>query len=60
MSKLYLKTDLQIYKLYAYYAHEVDVKNGISHCAKREKIQGVRQIGVEGELHFEYPCLQQM
>ena len=38
-SKLYLET-IQLYKIHARYAHEVDVNNWISHHAKGNKIQG--------------------
>ena len=47
MSKLYLETDIQLYKLYASWTHEVDVKNWISNCAKRTKFTGSGKSGLK-------------
>ena len=40
LSFIQKQLEIQLYKLYAGYAHEFDVKNWISYCAKRNKIHG--------------------
>ena len=61
MCKLYLKqTEIQLYKSYASKAHdEVDVKNLVSHHAKRNEIHGVCKLGLAMFIfhhNAEYSC----
>ena len=45
LSFIQKQTEIQLYKLYASYAHEVDVKNWICYRAKRNKILGSARLG---------------
>ena len=40
------QTEIQLYKSYASYAHEVDVKIQISHRSKRTKFMGSCKLGL--------------
>ena len=41
------QTEIQMYKFYASYAHEFDVKRRICHRSKRNEIQGAGKLGLK-------------
>ena len=45
------QTEIQIYKFYASYTHEIDVKSWICHRYKRNEIQGAGKLGLK--LHHD-------
>ena len=46
------QTEIQIYKFYASYAHEIDVKRWICHRSKRNEIQGAGKLGLTISSNF--------
>ena len=45
MSNLYKRTEIQLFKLYASYADEVDVKNLTSHAERKQNSLGWVNLG---------------